>query len=243
MRRGSAVVGLCLLLVLSGCSFLPGGAEGVDAPGIEDDELADSGALLDAHAERLTESGYGHELSVNQSLVADNRTVEDVRRQRMRVAAGATSYERQVIYGGRGRVIAWGNDSVEYVRIEQGDQVSYQESSPDEPRAMTGVNTLEPHLSAPFEVTGQETRDGRTVLTLVSTGEPSDDRAFPNDVSTVDSYEARMIVDGEGRILYLNATAEYAVDGEPGDYEFEYTLTSDSDPGVERPAWVAELDG
>lgn len=244
MRRGFAVVGLCLLLVLSGCSFLPGGAESEDEPpGIEDGELTDSEALLEAHEAALTESGYSHDLTVNQTGVVDNRTRETTRRQRMSVGPGADQYLRQVIYSGQMRVIAWGNDSVEYLRIERGGDVQYSSSSPESPTAMSGVNVFESHLSAPLEVTATGTREGRTLRTLEATGRPSEEGAFPENVTSVDRYDLTVVVDGEGRILRFEAIAEYSVDGTPGSYDLTYEVTSVSDPGVERPSWVESIEG
>lgn len=243
MRRAFAAVGLCLLLTLSGCSFLPGGsADGGAAPGVEDGELADAEALLDAHASTLTESGYSHDLTVNQTARAGNDTVRTSQRQRMRVAAGASQYTRQVIYGSRGRILAWGNETVEYQRIETGGATQYRRSDPESATAMTGVNTLRPLLSAPFEVVDTEEADGRTLVTLESTGEPSHENAVPQNTTSVDSFDARLVVDGEGRVHELTAAAEYQVDGEAGSYEFTYELTSTSDPGVERPDWVADIE-
>ena len=245
MRRGFAAVGVCLLLVLSGCSFLPGGADATDAPGIEDGELADGGDLLDAHVTALTASGYSHEVTVNQTRMRDGEPAESTQRQRMRVAPEATEYERQLIYGGQvsSRIVAWGNDSVEYLRIEQGDDVEYRRSSPEPVDAMTGAAILEPHLSAPFEVVDTETVDDRTLVTLEATGTPSDELAFPRQAENVERYEARLVVDTEGRIHSLEASADYELDGEPADYDLSYELTSTGDPGVQRPAWVDDVEG
>lgn len=243
MRRAFAALGLCLLLVLAGCSFLPGGSgDGGEAPGVENGELADAEALLAAHESALTESGYGHDLSVNQSAETDNGTADTSQRQRMRVAAGASQYVRQVIYDGQGRIVAWGNESVEYQRIESGGSAQYRQTDPESPTAMTGVNTLRPLLTAPFEVVDTEEADGRTRVTLESTGEPSHENAFPRNTSSVESFDARLVVDGDGRIHELSASAEYAVDGEAGGYEFTFELTSATDPGVERPDWVADVE-
>lgn len=242
MRRASLAVALCLMLAMSGCSFLPGSGDGGAAPGVEDGELADVDALLEAHESALTESGYSHDLTVNQTAASENGTVETSQRQRMEVAPGASQYLRQVLYGSQGRIVAWGNESVEYQRIESGGSTQYRQSSPESATAMTGVNALRPLLSGPFEVVDTEESDGRTLVTLESTGEPSHENAFPSNTTSVDSFDARVVVDGDGRIHELSASAEYQVDGEAGSYEFTYELTSASDPGVERPDWVADLE-
>jgi hypothetical protein len=241
MRGSAAVVGLCLLLALAGCSSLPGFSEGAQAPGVEDGELEDAQALLDAHESALNESGYSHDLTINQTAAGENGTVENNRRQRTSVAAGASQYVRQVVYSGQGRIVAWGNRSVEYVRIEAGGSTRYQQGRPANATAMTGVNTLEPFLTAPFEVVDTEETDGRTRYTLESTGQPDHEGAFPSNTTSVRSFDARLVVDGDGRIHRMHVTAEYEVDGQAGSYEFTYELTSTEDPGVERPGWVDEI--
>lgn len=243
MRRASAVVGLCLLLALAGCSYLPGFAE-EQAPGVEDDELVDGEALLDAHASTLTESGYSHDLSVNQTVESEDGTRESNRRQRTSVAAGGSQYVKQeLLFGGQVRTIYWGNDSVEYIRVDSGGSTNYQRGQPDNATTLTGVKIIEPFLSAPYEVVDTEEVEGRTVYALESTGRPDHEGAFPDNTTAVESFDARLVVDEDGRIHRLRATADYEIDGEGGSYEFVFELTAEEDPGVERPDWVDEVTG
>jgi hypothetical protein len=241
MRRGIAALGLCLMLLLAGCSLLPGGSQDSPAPGVEDGALADADALLEAHESTLTESGYSHDLTINQTVETANGSFQDDQRQRMAVAPGASQYLRQVIYVGQGRVVAWGNETVEYQRIDSGTEPQYRSTSPESATAMTGADALEPHLTAPYEVVDTEETDDRTLVTLSTTGDPSDESAFPENTSSVDRYDAELVVDGDGRIHRLNVSAAYEADGYPGTYEFRYELTDASDPGVERPAWVDDV--
>ena len=246
MRRASATVGLCLLLVLAGCSVLPGFSEerNRQAPGVEGGELVDSDALLDAHASKLTESGYRHDLVVNQTVEGENGTRESTTRQRTAVAAGASQYlQQELVLGGQGRIVSWGNESVEYIRVESGGTTSYQRGQVEDARTLTGVKTIRPFLTAPFEVVNTSEVDGRKVYALESTGHPDHEGAFPDNTTSVESFQARMIVDEDGRIHRLRATADYRIDREAGSYEFTYELTSTSDPGVERPDWVAQITG
>lgn len=241
MRRASATVGLCLLLVLAGCSFLPGSTN-EQAPGVEDDELVDADALLDAHASKLTESGYRHELVVNQTVEGENGTRESTTRQRTSVAAGASQYlQQELVLGGQGRIISWGNESVEYIRVDSGGTTSYQRGEVEDTRTLTGVQTIRPFLTAPFEVVDTDEVDGRKVYALESTGRPDHEGAFPANTTDVESFQARMIVDEDGRIHRFRATAEYRIDGEAGSYEFAFELTAEEDPGVSRPGWVDDI--
>lgn len=242
MRRGLAALGLCLLVALAGCSMLPGGASSSPAPGVEDGALADPAAVLDAHESALVESGFSHDLTIVRTAETRNGTLEDVQRQRLQVAPGASQYLRQVIYGGQGRIVAWGNESVEYRRIDVGGSTRYRSAPPESATAMTGSKAIEPHLSAPFEVVDTEETDDRTLVTLRSTGRPTDMSAFTENTSSIDRYDAELVVDGDGRIHRLNASAAYETDRYPETYEFSYELTAASVPGVERPSWVAEVE-
>lgn len=244
MRGAPAVVGLCLLLALAGCSALPGFPTDQDSqpPGVDDGELVDADALLDAHAETLTESGYSHDLVVNQTVETDDGTRERTTRQRTSVAAGAGQYLQQVLLsGGQLRIISWGNGTVEYVRVDSGGNTNYQRGNPTDARNLTAVTALAPFLTAPFEVVDTDEVDGRTVYALRSTGRPDHEGAFPDNATDVAAFDARLIVDEAGRIHRLNATADYRLDGEPGSYAFTFELTATADPGVSRPAWVDEI--
>lgn len=245
MRGAFAAVALCLLVALAGCSAIPGFPIDGDrqAPGVEDDELVDAEALLDAHAETLDESGYGHDLSVNQTVESENGTRETTRRQRTAVAAGTSQYLKQeLLFGGQSRIISWGNESVEYIRVDSGGTTQYRQGNVDDPTVLTGVRVMRPFLTAPFEVVETETVDGREVYALESTGQPDHEGAFPDNTTSVESFHARLVVDEDGRIHRLRATADYRIDGEPGSYEFAFELTAEEDPGVGRPGWVDEID-
>lgn len=241
MRRASAAVGLCLLLAVAGCSAIPGFSE-EQAPGVEDDELVDADALLEAHESTLTESGYSHDLLVNQTVESENGTRESSSRQRTSVSAGASQYlQQELLFGGQSRIISWGNESVEYLRVDSGGTTKYHRADPDDATTLAAVKTLRPFLSAPFEVVDTDEVDGRTVYALESTGQPDHEGAFPDNTTSVGSFEARMIIDEDGRIHKLTASADYEIDGEPGSYEFAFELTAEDDPGVERPGWVDEI--
>ena len=244
MRGAFAAVGLCLLVALAGCSAIPGFSEDQNrqAPGVEDDELVDADALLEAHSSTLTESGFSHDVMVNQTVESENGTRETERRQRTAVGAGASQYLKQeLLFGGQSRIISWGNESVEYIRVDSGGSTQYHRGNVDDATVLTGVRVIRPFLTAPFEVVETEEVDGRTVYALESTGQPDHDGAFPDNTTAVESFEARLVVDEDGRIHRLRATADYRIDGEPGSYEFAFELTAEEDPGVQRPEWVDEV--
>lgn len=243
MRRGFAAVALVCLVALAGCSALPGSSDG-GAPGIEGGELNDSEALLDAHVEELTASGYTHELNLTQRVgTGDNETVSQ-RRQQTSVAPDASEYLFQLINSGRAssRFIVWGNQTVEYQSIEAGGSRDFRRSEPTPPESLAAVTVLEPHLTAPFEVEEVEERDGPNHIHLRATGRPSDGSAFPDEASGISNYEAELVVDERGRIISFSAQAEYELNGNPAEYELGFEVTETGDPGVERPSWVDDLE-
>lgn len=243
MRRGLAAVALVCLVALAGCSALPGTSDG-GAPGVEDGELADSQALLDAHVEELTSSGYAHELNVSQRVGTGENRTESTRRQRTSVAADAAEYQFQLINEGRAssRFIVWGNETVEYQSIEAGGTRDFRRSDPTPPEELAASALLEPHLTAPFEVEEIEERDGANIIRLRATGRPSNTAAFPQEATNISNYEAELVIDENGRILAFGATAEYQLNGEPAEYRLDFELTATSDPGVARPGWVDDIE-
>lgn len=239
MRRASATLALCLLLVTAGCSGLTG-SDGDGPPGVENDELADVDALTEAHVDALTESGYTHEIRVNQTKVVDGETAETSRAQRTSVAPGARAYTYQLINRGdvSSRIVVWGNQSDAYKSIEASGQRQLGTTTPRGPTALAAVNLLSPHLSAPYEVAETREANGTTLRVLEASERPEADAAFPSNAENVRNYESRLIVDPDGRILAFEATAEYDIEGEPAEYEVSFDVTSVGDPDVQRPGWV-----
>jgi hypothetical protein len=231
--------------VTAGCSALSG-SEGQQAPGIADDELENETALLEAHAGALTEAGYSHRVTLNQTRMVDGERAELTLRTRTGVAAGATGYEFQEIRSGAvaSRVVVWGNETAEYRRIEVGGSTPrYQRGEPSSDEQLAAVGILGPHLTAPFEVVDTEKReDGPTLLTLSATGQPTADGAFPEGAENVENYEAWFVVDTDGRIYRFSAAAEYELEGEPAEYELVFEVTGLEDPGIQRPPWVEDVE-
>lgn len=238
MRTALVTVVLCLSVVLSGCAALSGSS--ASPPGVEDGELADSTALLEAHETTLTESGYEHDIVINVTETVDDQPIQLERRQRVSVTAGGSQYLAQEIVDGAiaSRTVTWGNDTVAYRSIESGGSRRVSEVDPFPASDLSGASLLESYLSAPFEVVETTERDGRELFVLEGTDRPTESGLFPADAANISDYEARLVVDADGRIHEFTAGAEYDIGGETAAYEFSYELTELSDPGVERPSWV-----
>lgn len=240
MKRGPAAVALCLLVVLSGCSAIlgPSGTDG-EPPGVENGTLEDSEALLDAHAESLTASGYSHLVELNQSQTRNGTTTTVNREQRTSVAAGASTYRSEIVTSGArdSRFVLWGNQTAEYRRIESRGQEQYSTGQPTNATLLTGVNLVRPYLTGPFEVAETTTENGETRVALESTGRPTGD-VLPKNAESVSVYNARLVVDPEGRIHRLRVNGEYTVDNRTVSFEVQFEVTSFENADVERPSWV-----
>lgn len=266
MREGLAAVLLCTLVVTAGCSALSGSGgnatgektepdapvDDVDTdgiPGIEDEQLANETALLDAHVEAVTETGYSYERRTNVTDAIDGGTLEVSERQRSSVEAGASEYWiQQVTSAARSsRVTAWGNESTVLLRLEgSGQDPQYRVGASQSPDSLAARTLFELRLSPEFEVTGVDEReDGPAVVTLEADGLPEENEVFDDqeDIENVREYEATLVVDTEGRIHSYTASARYDIEGETGDYEISFRMTGFEDPDVERPEWAAEISG
>lgn len=241
MDRGPAALALCLLVVLSGCSAILGpSAQPDDVPGVENGTLVDSDALLDAHTDSLTASGYRHVLEVNQSQTANGTVTNGTQEQQTSVAAGAETYRFEVVTSGASdsRLVLWGNETAAFRQVESGgSQPRFSTASPANTTTLTGANFVRPFLAGEFEVAETTTEGGETRVVLESTGQPIGS-VLPEHVESVSTYEARMVVDAEGRIHRFTADTAFTVDNRSITYHAEYEVTQFEDPGVERPAWV-----
>ena len=259
MRDGLAGVFLCVLVAAAGCSAVPGiGGDGLggdeaptanEVPGVGNGTLENETALLDAHVAAVTETGFSQTVSMNFTEAGDDETYLVSQRQRTAVAAGATAYEYQTITDAQvsSRIVAWGNETVEYRRGEAGGgDPQYRRSDPRPPGELAGREVLEGRLSADFEVVDvQERPDAPDVVTLEVNRLPEDNDVFDGQeyVSNVRRFEAQLIVDVEGRVHSYAAVAVYDVEGESADYDYQFQMTGFEDPGVERPDWVDEAGG
>ncbi|WP_254838749.1 hypothetical protein [Natronomonas marina] len=249
MRQGLAAVLLCVLAVSAGCSALPGSGGGgtpaaEEVPGIEDGQLENETALLDAHVEAVTETGFAQEIRTNATTVRQGEAIEVSQRQRTRVTAGATEYRYQTVTSGgvATRFIAWGNETIEVRRAEAGGgEPQYQSTDPEDAATLAGRTLLETRLTSAFEVVDVEEREnGPDVVTLEVDGLPENNSVFAGQdrIGNVSGFEAELVVDTEGRVHSYAAAAVYDVEGQTGNYEFTFQMTSFEDPGVERPEWA-----
>lgn len=253
MRRTLSALALAILLALSGCSALGVGTSGtptaadapaVDTPGIENGHLSNGTALLTAHRTALVESGFVTDIQVNATARRrtsnGTRVTSVVRRQETFVERNAGGYRFSLVNQGTGANFdEWANGTARATRLRVGNQTDYRVGKPRPAGQLTGATILDSYLTDDFAVTSVNETDGRTLVTLTSTTPPARN-AVPQNATDVRNYEARLVVDEEGRIHSLVVTADYTIDGEDASLRVSYELVRTGVDSVNRPGWVSE---
>jgi hypothetical protein len=255
-RSPVAAVALALLLVTAGCNGILGSGSPTATPndqdlatadlctGVSNCALTDATALLAAHERELVATGFESDVQVNATIIEQDRVVNSQRRQRTVVEPGFREYQYRTTNSPGGGTIQfdhWANESVSVVRGQFGDTVRYQIREPRSARTLTGRPVLDNYLTGPdVEVVGVNESGGRTLVTLRSTELPTDRNAVPSNATNVREYEARMVVDTQGRVHAFVASGTYDLRGETYDFRLAYELVRTDEPSVSQPDWAAE---
>jgi hypothetical protein len=255
MRTAPALV-LVALLALSGCAGLFAGTSSPSptdtsaeppaetVPGVTDGRLTDASALLGAHAEALTATGYETRIEVNATERLRGDRYEASRLQQTIVEPGSGEYLFRLTDRAAGaRFDTWGNGSVSVTRARFGDTTQYRTGGASDPVALTGTGVVGPFLNATELVVDSRRQNGtRTVVTLTSTGTPTSDAVgvVPANATDVRNYQVEVTADTAGRILLVRASADYTLGGEASSMSVRFDLVRTDRPAVERPPWAAE---
>jgi len=269
--RGLRVVAVALLLVTAGCGGLGGSpetatpdgtaaetaddaggdTEALAVPGVEDDRLTDSAALVDAHRQALTNDSLESRLRSNltQRVPTSSNTtrlVETTITQRVVAERGARPYRYRRTDRATGTTFqAWGNDTVQAVRGLQGDQVvTRRVGQPESPAAITTARPLAEYLSlGEYRVVERTTRDGERLAVLRAEGLTVEDDSglFVRGSENVSNFSATAVVDGDGRIRSLSLTADYTIDGEAATVDLVYEVVRIGGVSFEQPGWAADI--
>ncbi len=248
MRKSLAAVALALLLATAGCSAIGDGGGDTSIPpeerppGVaENGTLINKAALLDAHTEQVIASGGIWDIRTNATVYQQNQYRQVARQQRTFVESDATEYG-YALENPATSFQAWGNTSVEVVQATLGEQTRYRVSEPSSPSNLAGRPVLARQIhEGALEVTDVNRSGDLTLVTLETTEPPTGQGAFPRNATDVRDYEARLVVDSEGRIHVFEASATYTLRGEEGNSFFRYELIQTSSPAVQRPDWVPEV--
>lgn len=255
-RSPVAAVALALLLVTAGCNSILGAnsptatpddqdlAAAEQVPGVENGTVTNATALLAAHQRELVATGFESDVRVNATVIEQDRVVNSQRRQRTVVESEVREYQYRTTNspgGGTVQFDHWANRSVSVVRGQFGDTVQYQIRDPQPARVLTARPVLDNYLTGPdVAVVGVNESGGRTLVTLRSTELPADRNAVPSNATNVREYEARMVVDTQGRVHAFVASGTYDLRGENYDFRITYELVRTDDPSVAQPDWAAE---
>lgn len=229
MKRLVACLAVALLAV-AGCTALPGMGADVHPPGVEDGELANETALLEAHVDAR---GDSYEVrNVYEETTGDTTTTDE---ERIVVADGAVYVERESATNGSTTTTleAFANDSFAASRIDRGDGPDFGLGSRYSPGGSHGAARQYDLLRlADFEMAGTTTQDGERVARLRA------DRFAENASVSADLERATLLVDGDGLVHEL----DYVLSDYAGTDEFHHTVTLaaeavDSPP---TPDWTAD---
>lgn len=248
---------VALLVVFSGCSLLggppsatpspnssPAPAAG-DVPGVSNGRLTDPAALLSAHRTALVDGGFEADFRVNVTLLRRGQVVAVPQRQRTVVAPGATEYRYRLVGSGGAFVAdAWGNRSVEALRVQSGNRTQYRTGQPASPAELTGTIPLSNYLSlSSFAVTDTYRRNGTALVELSARGARNVSSVLPANATDVGEYDATLVVDATGRVREFRASVDYTVDGERATYVAAYALVHTDVSAIPRPKWVGRALG
>lgn len=229
MKRLVACLAVALLAV-AGCTALPGMGADVDPPGVEDGELANETALLEAHVDAR---GDSYEVRNAYEETASDTTTTD--EERIVVADGGVFVERESATNGSttSTLEAFANESFAASRIDRGDGPDYGLGSRYSPGGSHGAARQSDLLRlADFQTAGTTTRDGERVARLRA------DSFVGNASVDADLKSATLLVGGDGLVHEL----EYALSDYAGSDEFHHTVTlaaTDVD-ALPTPDWTAD---
>jgi hypothetical protein len=265
MRRSPLpAIAIAALLVLAGCSGLPGAGETQPSPEEFPEASAVDESVVETHSEALANTSFTLtiERSENESspTKAQNVTTID-ERTRFLVDPSGPQYLVHTNVTGQTALLVNGsiyaNDTATY-RLSRGDDgttVSRLDTTmpvfddsrdqylwaywfgQDTGRVERGV------LNATFQREGIETFDGVPVMRYEASGVEALSGTYFTSGNTSDRFEgfsATLLLDEDGVVRHFAYEFQFApVDSGPQRIAASYTVTDVGSTDVERPAWVA----
>ncbi|MFC7138373.1 hypothetical protein ACFQMA_00800 [Halosimplex aquaticum] len=225
-------------------------------PGVGDEGVTNSTALVEAHVTAVNETGatlaVGSEYSVNDSYYVSQSTTstfgEGVSPFRLRTV-GTFEDENETV---RFLSDQWANETVLVSKVSYENRTEYTKQylnatagpadpfSDDLPRRyveeqVTGEALLAGTLSlGNFTVESTETVGGENLTTLTAAG--VNESVF-NGTAAVERFDATIVVNEEGRVRALNATVSYEQNGSTFDYSYDLELLATGDAEPLEPLW------
>lgn len=227
LTTGLLVVVVVALFALSGCTALPGVGGDVNPPGVEDGELANETALMEAH---LDERGDSYEVQTTHEETAGNTTSSD--EMRVVVADGDTFVHRETTTADDATSVyeSLSNDSFTASKLPDG---TFGVGSRYSAGSSHGIPSQFDLLRlADFQTAGTTTHDGDRVARLRASSLSED-----ADV-TFELRRATLLVGDDGLVHELDyRLADYAG---TDDFQYTVTLASTSVGGLPTPDWTSE---
>ncbi|MDH5021618.1 hypothetical protein [Halobacterium rubrum] len=215
------------LLTVSGCTALPGVGGDVDPPGVEDGELANETALVEAH---LDERGDSYEVQTTHEETAGNTTSSD--EMRVVVADGDTFVHRETTTKDDATSVyeSLSTDSFTASKLPDG---TFSIGSRYSAGSAHGIPSQFDLLRlADFQTAGTTTHDGDRVARLRASSLTDD-----ADVS-FELQRATLLVGDEGLVHELDyRLTDYAA---TDDFQYTVTLASTSVDSLPAPDWTSD---
>ncbi|MFB6110952.1 MAG: hypothetical protein ABEJ35_00285 [Halobacteriaceae archaeon] len=268
-RRPLAAVAVALLVVLAGCGGVlggdggdgggtttaptsnPGGSpgDGPLPPGVTNSGIANSTALTNAHEAGLSTDGFTASYEISVTLSSSQGTRTQALTQTIRATSGLTRFFVNSTTTQGSQTVSseyWGNETLALVRNEIGGQTQYQTlpDSINRSSRFTLASSLGQLLQiADYSVTGRETVDGQTLVTLTADSVNSSLGSGQGGVinaENVSNVSSTAVITTDGIIqeftLSFNATT---ANGEAS-YQISFEVTGQGGVSVSRPAWVGQ---
>lgn len=215
-------------------------------PGVTSDGISNATALSRTSRRGLVEAGYVAGFRLESRVRMGGRTRNLSLAQREVVEPGAASYLFQVqrrTGGEQSRMDAWSNGSTSLLRQERSGNVSYRSIDGERLRSQFGAGQLITQYvgAGDYELTEVNRTANGTLLTLRATEyvrRPTAQMPAPENVT---SFRGIAVVDGQGRLRYLDARMAYAG---PNDgsavLRIRFRVRELGAVRVDRPAWIGK---
>lgn len=242
MRRQPLVtVAVAALLVVAGCSALPGSGGSGAADGEYPEASALNSSQIDTHAAAL--DGTSFTLSVQSNLSGSQGSLESG--SETRVDASDDQYLQRST-SAFGNSTLYTADDTSYRRSESGGQTSVTqvEESVNATAARRGSQVYRQFVSEniSYERAGTETFDGADVMRYEAEGVDAiseDLRESTGENTTITSFSATLLLDGDGVIRQFRLSYVAEQNDQTVDLMLVANVTGVGETDVEEPAWVA----
>ncbi|MFB6103724.1 MAG: hypothetical protein ABEJ57_01380 [Halobacteriaceae archaeon] len=259
-RSSLAGLVVAVLVVTAGCGgVLDPGADTSDPgttvpaadlpPGVTADGIATPSRLVDAHVSTLETVGFESRATLNVTFdPADGAPQRRTNTINVTAAQGLSPFlvhANTTAFGATTTTAYWGNTSVALARTERQDRVRYRPfpASLDRNRYLTFGDTLSLLVQlGDYRVTGSETRDGATLVTLRAdaVNESFSTGSTGLSAENISDLSSRLVVDSRGVVHSFELSFTATTSEGTATYDLRYTLQTRDAVTVTTPAWIGD---